>query len=56
MMPPSVPTVIKFFASVIDITINALVDAVDQKMRAGQKPFILLISSLGGSVFHGLSA
>ena len=49
------PTVIKFFAPVIDVTINALMDAIDQKMRQGQRDFILLISSPGGSVFHGLS-
>ncbi|MFA4835613.1 MAG: ATP-dependent Clp protease proteolytic subunit [Dehalococcoidia bacterium] len=52
----SQPTVIKFFAPVIDATINALMNAVDQKMKAGQRQFILLISSPGGSVFHGLSA
>jgi len=49
-------TVVKFFAPVIDVTINALMSAVDQKMKEGQKDFILLISSPGGSVFHGLSA
>jgi len=53
---PSQPTVIKFFAPVIDITINALMEAIDQKMKQGQKDFVLLISSPGGSVFHGLSA
>lgn len=50
------PTVIKFFAPVIDVTINALMDAIDQKMKQGVSEFILLISSPGGSVFHGLSA
>jgi ATP-dependent protease ClpP protease subunit len=53
---PGQPTVIKFFAPVIDVTINALMNAIDQKMKQGQKNFILLISSPGGSVFHGLSA
>ena len=53
---PNIPTVIKFFAPVIDTTINALMNAIDQKMKAGQKSFILLISSPGGNVFHGLSA
>jgi len=52
----STPTVIKFFAPVIDVTINALMDAVDGKMKDGRDEFILLISSPGGSVFHGLSA
>jgi ATP-dependent protease ClpP protease subunit len=50
------PTIVKFFAPVIDITINALMNAIDQKMKQGQKDFILLISSPGGSVFYGLSA
>jgi len=52
----NIPIVIKFFAPVIGATINALMNAIDQKMKAGQKSFILLISSPGGSVFHGLSA
>ncbi len=50
------PVVIKFFAPVIDATINALMDAIDQKMKQGATQFIILISSPGGSVFHGLSA
>jgi ATP-dependent protease ClpP protease subunit len=50
------PTVIKFFAPVIDVTINALMNAVDQKMKQGATQFMILISSPGGSVFHGLSA
>jgi len=48
--------VIKFFAPIIDITINALMDAIDQKMKQGATQFTILISSPGGSVFHGLSA
>jgi len=47
---------IKFFAPVIDVTINALMDAIDQRMRQGATQFTILISSPGGSVFHGLSA
>jgi ATP-dependent Clp protease protease subunit len=50
------PTVIKFFAPVIDVTINTLMDVIDKKMRAGNRDFILLISCPGGSVIHGLSA
>ena len=50
------PTVIEFFAPVIDVTINALLNAINQKMAQGQRKFILLISTPGGSVFHGLSA
>jgi len=50
------PVVIKFFAPVIDVTINALMKAVDGKMKEEITDFIILISSPGGSVFHGLSA
>ena len=50
------PVVIKFFAPVIDVTINALMNAVDQKMKDGVSKIVILISSPGGSVFHGLSA
>jgi ATP-dependent Clp protease protease subunit len=50
------PVVIKFFAPVIDVTINALMSAIDQKMKQGVTQFILLISSPGGNVHHGLSA
>jgi len=49
------PVVIKFFAPVIDVTVNALMNAVDQKMKQGIRDFIILISSPGGSVIHGLS-
>ncbi|HHH84235.1 MAG TPA: hypothetical protein ENL29_02070 [Thermoplasmatales archaeon] len=48
--------VIKFFAPVIDVTINALMSTIDNKMRQGVTDFTILISSPGGSVFHGLSA
>jgi len=50
------PVVIRFFAPVLDTTINALMNAIDQKMKQGVRSFIILISSPGGSVFHGLSA
>ena len=50
------PVVIRFFAPVIDATVNALMSAVDQKMKQGIKDFIILISSPGGSVDYGLSA
>jgi len=50
------PVVIKFFAPVVEITINSLMSAIDQKMKQGVTNFIILISSPGGSVFHGLSA
>lgn len=50
------PVVIRFFAPVIDVTVNALMNAVDQKMKQGMDKFIILVSSPGGSVIHGLSA
>jgi len=49
------PVVIRFFAPVIDATVNALMTTVDQKMKQGVRDFIILISSPGGSVIHGLS-
>jgi len=53
---PVKPIVIRFFAPVIDVTVNALMNAIDQKMKQGISDFIILISSPGGSVIHGLSA
>ena len=50
------PVVVRFFAPVIDATVNALMSAVDQKMKQGTQDFTILISSPGGSVIHGLSA
>lgn len=50
------PTVIRFFAPIIDVTINTLMNAVDEQMKRGTTDFIILVSSPGGSVLHGLSA
>jgi len=50
------PVVVKFFAPVIDVTVNTLMNAIDQEMKQGITDFIILISSPGGSVIHGLSA
>jgi len=44
------PVIIKFFAPVIDVTINALMNTIDQKLKQGVTNFV------SGSVFHGLSA
>lgn len=52
----SQPTVIKFFAPVNEVTIYALMGLIESRMKEGRNTFSLLISSLGGSVFHGLSA
>ena len=53
---PEKPTVIKFFAPVNEVTINALMKAIDDKMKQGVTNFVILISSPGGTVHHGLSA
>jgi len=47
---------IKFFAGVDQASVNALMGAVEQKLGQGTNEIVLLISSPGGSVFHGLSA
>jgi len=47
---------IKFFAGVDQASVNALMSAVEQKLREGVNEIVLLLSSPGGSVFHGLSA
>ena len=36
------PVVIRFFAPVIDATVNALMNAIDQKMKQGVEDFIIL--------------
>ncbi len=46
---------IKFFAPVVEQTANALMSILDQAVNRGVREIILLISTLGGSVFHGIS-
>ena len=48
-------TYIKFFAPVDGNSVNPLMNVVDQKLHEGVQSFVILISSPGGSVFHGLS-
>jgi ATP-dependent Clp protease, protease subunit len=50
------PLVIRFFAPVDANSINVLLNTVDEKLKSGVTKIVLLISSPGGSVFHGLSA
>ena len=50
------PTAIRFFGPVIDVTVNQLLAQIDRKMSEGQREFLILMSSNGGSIFHGLSA
>jgi ATP-dependent Clp protease, protease subunit len=47
---------IKFFAPVMQESINVLMQVVDRKLSQGAKKMGLLISTPGGDVFHGLSA
>jgi ATP-dependent Clp protease, protease subunit len=47
---------VKFFAPVMQDSINALMQIVDRKLSQGAKKMGLLISTPGGDVFHGLSA
>lgn len=47
--------IVKFFAPVIDQTVNGLMNVIDQLVNQGEKDVTLLISTPGGSVFHGLS-
>ena len=50
------PAVIKFYSPVNESSIGALMRTVDQKLAAGTTDFTLLISTSGGSVYHGLTA
>ena len=47
---------IRFMAAVDEKSVGALLTTVEAKFREGVREFILLISTPGGSVFHGLSA
>ena len=48
--------VIKFYSPVNEASIGALMRTVDQRLAAGTTEFTLLISTSGGSVYHGLTA
>lgn len=50
------PCWIRFMAPVVPPTVNALLQSVDQAIASGADHLHLLLSSPGGSVFHGLSA
>ena len=53
---PDNKVVIRFFAPVLNETINALLHEIDERMKQGVREFTILISSPGGSVHFGLSA
>src|SRR5690606_4357890 len=46
---------IRFMAPVVPNTVNALFQAIDQLISSGVQHLHLMLSSPGGSVFHGLS-
>ncbi len=46
---------IKFFANVTGASANALMTTIDQQIGKGKTKIVLLISTPGGSVFHGIS-
>jgi len=48
--------VIRFFKDVNEESIQGLLATIDQRIAQGVEEFSLLISSGGGTVFHGLSA
>jgi ATP-dependent protease ClpP protease subunit len=48
--------VIKFYSPVNEASIGSLMKTVDQKVAGGATQFTVLISTSGGSVFHGLTA
>jgi len=50
------PLYIKFFGDVDRDHVTRLMDLVDDRLAQGQNRFVLLLSTVGGSVFHGLSA
>ena len=47
---------IRFMAAVDDKSVGALLTTIESKFREGVRDFTILISTPGGSVFHGLSA
>lgn len=49
-------TYIKFFAAVVEGSVNALMQVVDSEVNKGVEKIVLLISTPGGSVHYGLSA
>jgi len=49
-------TYIRYFGPVDDERIKKLMAALDQELKGGVDRFVVLISSPGGSVFHGISA
>lgn len=47
---------IRYFGPVDDEKVKKLMATVEQKLKEGAERFVILLSSPGGSVFHGVSA
>lgn len=47
---------IKFFKGVDEASINTLMAVVEQHLKQGVELFVILISTPGGTVYHGLAA
>ncbi len=47
---------IRYFGPIDDERVKKLMATVEQKLKEGTERFVILISSPGGSVFHGISA
>jgi len=47
---------IRYFGPIDDDRVKKLMAALEQKLKEGIDRFVILISSTGGSVFHGISA
>lgn len=47
---------IKFYAGVNAESVNKLMTIVEEQLKLGVEKIVLLISSVGGQVFHGISA
>lgn len=47
---------IRFFTGINEKSIMTLINTIEQKLKAGTTKFVILISSGGGSTFHGISA
>jgi len=47
---------IRYFGPIDDERVKKLMATLEQKLKEGKERFVILISSPGGSVFHGVSA
>jgi len=55
-MSQQTDTYIRYFGPIDDERVKRLMATVEQKLKEGKNKFTILISSPGGTVFHGISA